>query len=84
MPSTLLTNRKVQIGAVVAGLTILALWAFSAVFVSPASRACLSLYREAKTAADTAHVDGVIPGPTEGRSPEARSCGSIRHASRWF
>lgn len=75
---------RLQIGVAVTSLTLLALWAFSRVFVPPASEACLHLYRDARTAADTARVDHVIPDSGAGRSAEARSCGSIRQSARWF
>jgi hypothetical protein len=80
----LISRPKVQVGLAVAVLVVLAFWAFSQVFISPTSRACLELYRHAKTAADTLTVDATIAGSPESRTPEARSCGSIRQSARWF
>lgn len=79
-----LARPRTQIGLVVAGIALLAIWAFSQVFVPPASRTCMHLYRTARTAADTAQVDHTVPDRPEVRTPEARSCGSIRQMARWF
>lgn len=83
-PATFFSRPRVQLGLAVMSLTVLALWAFSQSFVSPASRACLELYRHAKTATDSLKVDGTIPESPGDRSREVRSCGSIRQSARWF
>jgi len=65
-------------------LVLLSLWAISHLYIAPDSRACVALYRTARTAADTAQVDATIPATSQPRTPEARSCGSIRSSARWF
>lgn len=82
--AALRTHPRAMVGFFAIALTALTLWAFSDVFVSEASRACMHLYRAARTAADTARADATIPDLGAHNTPEARSCGSIRQTSRWF
>lgn len=81
--SELLGRPRVQIGVAVTGLALLVLWTSSHLFISPASEACLDLYRAARTPADTQRVDQTIPGDQATRSPESHSCGFTRQAARW-
>ena len=75
---------KVQLLATWLPLVLLGIWAISHLYVSPDSRTCLALYRAARTPADTAQVDATIPTTAYPRTPEARTCGSIRGSARWF
>ena len=74
---------RLATGIALALVVAVTAWAFRDVFVSPASRACMALYRAARTAADTAAADHTIPEQAP-RTPEARSCGNIRQFARWF
>lgn len=68
------------LGAGVVALAALALWLLLGMYQGRAARECLRQYGEARTAADTARVDGLVPGPA---GPEAHSCGFTRRAARW-
>lgn len=78
-----LKDSKPLIAGLTLGLVLLAVWAFSSAYVSPASRECMALYRHAGSAADTLRVNATVPAASS-HSTEARSCGSIRHTARWF
>ena len=71
---------------VVAGVAILVAvgaWFIAHAFIPPASRECLMMYRAARTAADSARIDGTVPRSSGVHNPEAKSCGFIRTAARW-
>jgi hypothetical protein len=72
---------RLETGLLIVVLSVVALWAFSQVFIPPSSRTCMGLYRAARTAADTAQVDRVVP---QTHTAEAPTCGFIRQAARWF
>jgi len=68
--------------AVAALVVIAAGWIFLRRYTSAGTRECVALYREARTAADTARVDTTVV-PSSARHSDPRSCGSMRSASRW-
>jgi hypothetical protein len=77
-------NRPLPWLAVVlaAVLVLAAGWILSRRYTSAGARECVELYQEARTAADTAHIDTtIVPGSAGTADP--RSCGSMRYASRW-
>ncbi len=65
-------------------LALLAVWAMLQLYVPRSSRACGALYREARTAADTARVDATVPESEGPSTTEPRSCRSIRSSGRWW
>jgi hypothetical protein len=77
-PGRPLSQRSLVAAGIVA-LVALATWFILHSYISPASRECLALYRAARTAADTARVDGTTPH----QRAEAKSCGFIRSKARW-
>lgn len=56
-------------------------WLLLRVNTSAAARECLAAYRAARTAADSAAVDSLVPVPNGGSSPER--CLVIRTSARW-
>lgn len=64
-------------------ILLVAGWMMLHVNTSTASRECGVQYRSARTAADTARVDSLVPGGGREGHPEAHSCGFIRHTARW-
>jgi hypothetical protein len=55
-------------------------WLMLRMYTSAASRECYSGYHAARTAADTARVDSLVPDP---KDPVAHTCGWIRSSARW-
>jgi hypothetical protein len=72
-----------MIAVAVAAATALVTWSFSNAFVSPAARECTRRYAAARTPADSAGVDSIVPAGTY-QTTEPRSCGSFRGAARWI
>lgn len=58
-------------------------WITVSAFQPLAAKACIARYQTAKTLADTAQVDALMPHVPGNRGPEAHSCGFTRHAARW-
>lgn len=65
-------------------LALLAIWAMLQLYVPRSSRACAALYREARTAADTARADATVPEGEGPHTTEPRSCRAIRSSGRWW
>jgi hypothetical protein len=57
-------------------------WYLLRSYIGDAARECLTLYRAAHSAADTARVDSTVTPGSAGRS-DPRTCGSIRSSARW-
>jgi hypothetical protein len=55
-------------------------WLMLRTYTTAASRECVALYHAARTAADSAAVDRIVPHPDR---PEATSCGFTRSSARW-
>ncbi len=64
-------------GLALAGLAV---WIVLGLYQARGTRECLRRYGKARSAADTARVDALVPGPA---GPEAHSCGFTRRAARW-
>jgi hypothetical protein len=60
----------------------LAAWFLLRSFTSPAARECRTLYRSARTSADTALVDSTVTAGASAQS-EPRTCGFMRVSNRW-
>ncbi len=78
-----LPARPVPRAVIAAGtlaLAALALWILLGLYQTRGARECLRHYAAARTAADTARVDALVPGPA---GPEAHSCGFTRRTARW-
>ncbi len=58
-------------------------WLMLSAYQAPATRECQRRYRDARTSAERAEVDGLVPDVLGNRGPEAHSCGFFRHAARW-
>ena len=72
-------TRVLLVAALMLGL---AAWFMLRAYTSAAARECQTLYRSARTAADTARVDTTVtPGSLAQQDP--RSCGFIRTSARW-
>lgn len=54
-------------------------WIMLRMYTSGGARGCVTAYREARTAADTARVDSMVPDSSDA---EPRSCGSMRTTAR--
>ncbi len=57
-------------------------WMYAHLYVNPASTECLSLYRAAKSAADSLVIDHTFP-PSASRNAQPRTCGFVRTTARW-
>ena len=78
--AALMTPQTVRV-AVIAAVALLAVWFMTQVYTTAAARECLAGYRAARSAADTARVDAMIPPSGRSAGPEAHSCRFIR--VRW-
>ncbi len=65
--------------ATVAG-ALLAGWVLLRAYTNPASTDCIERYHAARTAADTAHVDSLVP---KTRTGNRSTCGFMRASTRW-
>jgi len=74
--------KRVLLGAMVV-LVLAAALLMLRVNTSHAARECAARYRAARTAADSAGVDTLVPGSGETPDLEAHSCGFIRKSARW-
>ena len=63
---------------------LFASWILLGRYTSYAAQECYTQYRAARTAADSAVVDGLAPHRASDTSPEVRSCASIRTSARWW
>lgn len=61
-------------------LALLAGWVMLRAYANPASTGCLERYHEARTAADTAQVDSLIP---KIRTGDRQTCGFMRTSPQW-
>ncbi|MBK6423033.1 MAG: hypothetical protein IPI38_09485 [Gemmatimonadetes bacterium] len=71
---------RVAMAASALALGALAVWMLLGLYQTRGARECLARYGAARTAADTARVDALVPGPA---GPEAHSCGFTRRTARW-
>ncbi|MGE0439035.1 MAG: hypothetical protein AB7L66_16140 [Gemmatimonadales bacterium] len=67
------------VAAILAGVAI---WYFMGAYTSAGARECGTLYRAARTAADSAVVDATYP-PAGRRETQPRNCGFLRTSARW-
>jgi hypothetical protein len=67
------------VGAVTA---VLLVWLFLRMYTSPAVAECFARYRQARTAADSALVDSLVPG-SRGASVRGTTCGLMKSSARW-
>ncbi|MEP6573424.1 MAG: hypothetical protein ABJD11_12040 [Gemmatimonadota bacterium] len=58
------------------------LWLLLNLDTSPATRECISLYRTARTAADSLSVDQTFPRSAN-QNAQPRTCGFVRTKARW-
>lgn len=65
------------------GMAGVAAWLMLNAYQAPATKECQRRYHDAKTPAEWALVDGLIPDVRGNRGPEAHSCGFFRSAARW-
>lgn len=68
--------------AVALAILIAAAWLLVRLYTNSAVDECRALYRAARTAADTAAVDRIVPKGAEGRQTPG-SCGFMRGSGRW-
>ncbi len=81
MPERLVPPKWVIMALLAAALLVSA-WLMFRVNSSAAARECRARYQEARTAADTAAVDLILPAD-DSADVEAHRCGFIRAAARW-
>lgn len=70
--------RRILLAAI--ALALLAGWVMLRAYTNPVSIDCLERYHEARTAADTARVDSLIPTT---RTGNRQTCGFMRASTRW-
>jgi hypothetical protein len=59
-------------------------WLLFATYQTPAARECLARYRAAKSPADRARVEALVPRVPGNMGPEAHSCGFTRRTAQWW
>lgn len=74
---------RLLVGAGMLLVVLVGAWIMLGAYQTEAAKGCLDLYRAARTAADTATVDTMIPDGGPRKRPEAHSCGFMRRTARW-
>lgn len=64
-------------------LLLVAGWAMTHLYINSAPRKCMTMYRSARTAADTARVDSTVPEAQGHAGLGPVTCRFIRTKARW-